>query len=98
MDAQRIILLIIFGLSVLMLWEGWEREHRPKPAPPAPSAQQPQGVPAPAAPSAPGQASAQAPKAGAPAVPVAESPARGETVRVTTDLVAAEIDTLGGTL
>ncbi|MEA3191972.1 MAG: YidC/Oxa1 family rane protein insertase [Betaproteobacteria bacterium] len=70
MDSQRLVLMLIFGFSVLMLWEGWEREHRPKPAPQAPS----------------------------PAVPVAEAAARGETVRVTTDLVIAEIDTLGGTL
>ena len=98
MDAQRLILLFIFGFSVLMLWEGWEREHRPKPAPQAPSAQQQQGVPVPAAPPAPGQAPAPSAKSAAPSVPVAEAPARGETVRVTTDLVVAEIDTLGGTL
>src|SRR5258706_15065257 len=38
MDTQRLILLFIFGFSVLMLWEAWDREHRPKP-PPAPIAQ-----------------------------------------------------------
>jgi YidC/Oxa1 family membrane protein insertase len=100
MDAQRLVLLLIFGFSVLMLWEGWEREHRPKPAAQAPAAQQ-QGVPVPAAPSAP-STPAQAPTKGAPppspAVPAAEAAVRGETVRVTTDLVIAEIDTLGGTL
>src|SRR5919201_2305897 len=31
MDTQRLILLFIFGFSVLMLWEAWEREHQPKP-------------------------------------------------------------------
>ena len=99
MDLQRLILLFIFGFSVLMLWEGWEREHRPKPAPPAPSVQQPQAVPVPAEPTAAGQPPAPAAKpAAAAAVPMAEVPARGETVRVTTDLVVAEIDTLGGTL
>jgi YidC/Oxa1 family membrane protein insertase len=98
MDAQRFVLLLVFGFSVLMLWEGWEREQRPKPAPQPPSAQQPQGVPVPAAPTAPGQPPAQAAKPAASAVPLAETAARGETVRITTDLVAAEIDTLGGTL
>jgi YidC/Oxa1 family membrane protein insertase len=102
MDAQRLILLFIFGFSVLMLWEGWEREHRPKPAAQAPAASQqavpaPQGVPVPSAPTAPTKAPA-APSAvpaqgAAPAADV-----RGETVRVTTDLLVAEIDSLGGTL
>ena len=98
MDTQRLVLLLIFGFSVLMLWEGWEREHRPKPAPQAPSAQQ-QGVPAPNAPPATTQTPSKAPpQAPSPAAPIAEAAVRGETVRVTTDLVVADIDTLGGTL
>jgi len=97
MDVQRLILLFIFGFSVLMLWEGWQREHQPKPAPQAPSSQQ-QGVPVPAAPATPGQAPAPTAKPAPSAVPATEAPARGQTVRVTTDLVVADIDTLGGTL
>jgi YidC/Oxa1 family membrane protein insertase len=98
MDAQRLVLLLIFGFSVLMLWEGWEREHRPKPA--AQAAQQ-QGVPVPAAPSTPAtpaQAATKGAPQAAPVVPAVDAAARGEMVRVTTDLVIAEIDTLGGTL
>ena len=91
MDTQRLILLVIFSFSVLMLWEAWEKEKRPKPAPPAPVAQQ-QGVPAPGKPEA---APAKPPAAG---VPAAEAKAKGEIVRVTTDLVSAEIDTRGATL
>jgi len=34
MDTQRLILLFIFGFSLLMLWEAWDKEHRPKPPPP----------------------------------------------------------------
>jgi len=98
MDIQRLILLFIFGFSMLMLWEGWDREHRPKPTPQTQNAQQSQGVPVPAAPAAPGQPAAPDAKPAAPAVPAVEPQARGETVRVTTDLVVAEIDTLGGTL
>src|SRR4051812_9407797 len=94
MDTQRLILLFIFGFSVLMLWENWQREHAPKP-PPAATVQQ-QGAPAssgakPAASAAPAAPGSIAAPAGAPA-------ASGETIRVTTDLVIAEIDTLGGTL
>src|SRR6185295_14231751 len=92
MDTQRLILLFIFGFSLLMLWEAWERDHRPKP-PPAPVTQQ--GVP-----SAPSSAQPAAPGAAkaAPAVPIAGEAAKGELVRISTDLVVAEIDTLGGTL
>ena len=44
MDTQRLILLFIFGFSVLMLWEAWQKETRPAPAPTAVE----QGAPAPA--------------------------------------------------
>jgi YidC/Oxa1 family membrane protein insertase len=91
MDTQRLILLFIFGFSLLMLWEAWEREHRPKPPPTAPAAQQ--GVPAPAKPAVPG-----APKPPAASVPAAAPAVKGEIVRVSTDLLIAEIDTLGATL
>jgi YidC/Oxa1 family membrane protein insertase len=93
MDTQRLVLLFIFGFSVLMLWEAWEREHRPKPPPTAAQAVQP-AVP-------PGKAAAPGSVAAAPSQAVAATPAagaRGETIRLTTDLVVAEIDTLGGTL
>ena len=88
MDTQRLILLVIFSFSLLMLWEAWEKEKRPKPLPTAPTEQP--GVPAPAKPAPP----AAKPSA---AVPGAEA-AKGEVIRVSTDLVVAEIDTLGGTL
>jgi len=90
MDTQRLILLFIFGFSLLMLWEAWDKEHRPKP-PPTPATQQ--GVPTPAKPSA------AAPVASSAVVPAGEAaPARGETLRVRTDVISAEIDTVGGTL
>src|ERR1044072_9113532 len=91
MDTQRLILLFIFSFSVLMLWEAWNKQGRPTSAPAAPSAQP--GVPAPAA-----AAPKAAPKRAASPVPGAEASAKGETIRVTTDLVVAELDTLGATL
>src|SRR4249920_1244341 len=95
MDTQRLILLFIFGFSVLMLWEAWEKEHRPKP-PAAPAVASQQTVPTPAtpAPTAPA-ATAKAPTS---AVPAVDTAAKGEAIRVTTDLLVAEIDTLGGSL
>ncbi len=99
MDTQRLILLFIFGFSVLMLWEAWQKEMRPQPQP-APSATVERGVPAPSTPAPPVQEVPASPAAGpAPAVPAAAAPqAKGEVVRVATDLVVAEIDSLGGTL
>src|SRR5437016_5015008 len=88
MDTQRLILLFIFGFSLLMLWEAWEREHRPKP--PAVQATQP-AVPAPT----PAKPPAVAPRPGQVA-PSAPADAGGEVVRITTDLVVAEIDTRRG--
>jgi YidC/Oxa1 family membrane protein insertase len=96
MDTQRLILLFVFGFSVLMLWEAWQRETRPKPAPTVQSAQQ--GVPAPGAPaSTPTPAIQGTDKPGAIGAAAAATQ-KGELLRVTTDLLVAEIDTLGGTL
>jgi len=96
MDTQRLILFFIFGFSVLMLWDAWEKEQRPKPVAQVVA---PAAVPGPAAKpaaSAPAAATAAAP---AVSVPGAATPAaKGEKVVVRTDLVVAEIDTLGATL
>src|SRR6187551_820104 len=92
MDTQRLILLFIFGFSLLMLWEAWERAQQPKPpaiatAPLAPQARTPE------APTGP------APTPGAPAaVPGAAKAAKGEVVSISTDLFQADIDTIGATL
>jgi YidC/Oxa1 family membrane protein insertase len=96
MDTQRLILLFVFGFSVLMLWEAWQKEARPRPAQVAQTAQQ--GVPSPASGEAPKAAGAGAPAPASPAVPNAATAPQGQTVRVQTDLFIAEIDTLGGTL
>ena len=95
MDTQRLILLVIFSFSLLMLWEAWEKEKRPKPAPTPPAAQQ--SVPTPAKP-APPVAKPGAPATPSAGVPAAAPTAKGEIARVTTDLLIADIDTLGGTL
>jgi YidC/Oxa1 family membrane protein insertase len=91
MDTQRLILLFIFSFSLLMLWEAWDRQSRPKPPASPPAAQE--GVPAPAKPAA-----TPAPGVGSGQVPQEADTAQGETIRVRTDLLLAEVDTLGGTL
>jgi len=97
MDTQRLILFFIFGFSVLMLWDAWEKEHRPKPVAPIAA---PSSIPGPAAkPEAQPAAAPAAQRAPDGSVPGAAAPvAKGETIVVRTDLVVAEIDTLGATL
>jgi YidC/Oxa1 family membrane protein insertase len=70
MDTQRLILFFIFSFSLLLLWDAWQKEQRPKPAP-ASQAQSAPGVPTPskplAAPAKPGAIPAPAGSAAAPA-------------------------------
>ena len=96
MDTQRLILFFVFSFSLLLLWDAWEKDKRPKPPPAAPGIA---AVPVPAKPAAAPAAPAAAVQPGAAAVPAAAAaPVKGELVSVRTDLLAAEIDTLGGTL
>ncbi|HNH36020.1 MAG TPA: membrane protein insertase YidC, partial [Rhodocyclaceae bacterium] len=55
MDNRRLILLMVFGFSLVMLWEAWQKQSHPQPAPvagtQAPAASGAAAVPA--APTAP---------------------------------------------
>ncbi|MBZ0096976.1 MAG: membrane protein insertase YidC [Sulfuricella sp.] len=86
MDTQRLILFIVFSFSILMLWDAWQKEQHPAPV---------------------GQIAHE--KAGAVQTPTptalaVDAPAKdsggplqtGERVKVQTDFIYAEIDTLGG--
>ena len=97
MDTQRLILFFVFGFSLLMLWDAWEKDNRPKPAPQLLGSTA-TTVPTPAAkPSAQPSAAPQPVLDGS--VPGAVVPAaKSEAIVVRTDLVVAEIDTLGATL
>src|SRR3990170_8440077 len=100
MDTQRLILFFIFSFSLLLLWDAWQKEQQPKTGP-APSVQSTPGVPPPAKPLAapPPPSAAATPAAAAAAVPgAAAAPALAETVQVSTDLLVADIGTLGATL
>ena len=100
MDNRRLILLLVFSFSLLMLWDAWQKHSQPKPAA-APTAAAPAGsapaggnaaVPTPSA-------SATAPGAVPAAVPAAAAagqPAARTTVK--TDLFVADVSALGGDL
>jgi YidC/Oxa1 family membrane protein insertase len=94
MDTQRLILLIVFSMSLVFLWDAWQRQHAP--APPPPSAQAPASTPLPT-PTSPPVAAQTTP--GAETVPGAVAPAAPrDVIKVTTDLARAEIDPQGGNL
>jgi len=96
MDTQRLILAGIFVFSLFLLWDAWEKENRPKPpaaaAIPAAPEQRAKSVAEVA--STPSRLQSAAPAG----VPGAAEAQQGEILRVTTDVLVAEIDTRGGTL
>jgi len=87
MDTQRLILLIVFSFSLLLLWEAWQKETKP----PVPAAPATQGtVPTPSA-----RTDAPAGRGNVPAAVTADGGPR-EQLRISTDIVRAEVDTRGG--
>jgi YidC/Oxa1 family membrane protein insertase len=92
MDSFRIFAGMVFAISVFLLVDAWVRDHQKAPAPPPATAAK-QGDSATPVPSTPlGQAPNVAPR------PADGKIARGERIRVVTDLLVAEIDTMGGDL
>ncbi len=101
MDIKRTVLLVIFSLSLLMLWDNWNLynggpsmfapEQTPVITKNTTSAQTEASVP---------QASAAADAAASPADVPGDSNAapQGERITITTDLLKAEISTAGGEL
>lgn len=96
MDNRRIVLLMVFGFSLLMLWDAWQRQGAPKPVAPVAGT-------IPAGQSAPVPSVAPVPSAGPAvpgtvAVPTGAAPAatRAATAKVRTDLFVAEISAQGG--
>jgi YidC/Oxa1 family membrane protein insertase len=93
MDTQRLIALIVFSFSAILLWEAWQKHNAPKvdaPTTAVPAASKaPAGVPPP--PATPGTPATAAPPAAAPA-----AQASGEPITVRTDVFDVELSTLGG--
>ncbi len=88
MDNRRLILLLVFSFSLVMLWDAWQQYNHPKVVLPV-SAQTSGGAPLPSA-------SLQKPVPGAPVATVAETSQKAETVKIKTDLLAVQISTRGG--
>jgi YidC/Oxa1 family membrane protein insertase len=98
-DVRRALLWGIFSISLIMLWDGWQR-HRGQPSmfDPAPAAQTataPASMPASASlPTASGTTAAAATPGAAPAA----APAPSQTVTLETDVMKATFDSRGGSL
>jgi len=94
MDTQRLILILIFSFSTFMLVEAWQRESRGPVSPTAESKSAKSSTDATPKPTV---------KLELPGSQGASTPAQGtagstERVRVTTDVLAVDIDTAGATL
>src|SRR3954453_19037595 len=95
MESQRLILFFVFAFSLFMLFDAWQRDRQPAPVQQAPStsAQKDAAIPPPPTDKL---VPAPAPAAQQPAGGVL--PAKGATVKVETDVLRAEISTVGGDL
>src|SRR5258706_3258049 len=90
METQRLIALVVFSFSALLLWDAWQKHNAPKQVAPMAST-------APALPGAPATPTPAPAASGAPAVPQAlAAQVGGEPIRVSTDLFDVELSTLGG--
>ena len=84
MDNKRLIVFIVFSLSVLLLWQKWRIARAPAP--------QPEKVA-----EAPSPQPKMAEKTGGPA-DIGAEPNSGQTIVVKTDVMQADISTMGGDL
>ena len=94
MDTRRLILFIIFSMSILLLWDAWQRQHAPAPVETAQQASTAadSSVPATTTATAAGSATTQSADAGGYQL------LKGQRITVTTDLYKADIETVGGDL
>ncbi|MBI2308309.1 MAG: membrane protein insertase YidC [Rhodocyclales bacterium] len=97
MDNRRLILLMIFSISLVMLWDAWQKYNQPKAPVPA-ATQAAAATPQPSASLQPGAAAAPTAPAAPAAAPAAAASAGGETITIKTDLFTADVSTLGGDL
>ena len=96
MDTRRLILFVIFSMSILMLWDAWQRQHAP--AEPVPHTSTTTGTAASTDHSVPSQnVDTNTTKAELPA-DTDYKLLSGQRITVTTDLYKADIETTGGDL
>ncbi|MCP5267607.1 MAG: membrane protein insertase YidC [Zoogloeaceae bacterium] len=94
MDNRRLILLLVFSFSLVMLWDAWQKYNQPKPVAPTVAAA---NVATPQ-PTTNLQGTAEVKGDGVPTVAAAAPAAAGQLITINTDLYKAEISTLGADL
>ena len=111
MDIQRMVLVLIFGMSAVFLWNEWQKFTHPQPAPTVAAAQSgaSSGTASPPSsssvlPSTPSSAAPPAPGTAAipgstPALPASTAAApAGERITLETDLLRVVVNTTGGVI
>ena len=102
MDNRRLILLFVFFFSLVMLWDNWQKYNNPNPVSTAPVAASTSEDPALPVPSGPASSSSLT-NPSTPSVPVETGPSaasagKGEIIEIRTDILLAQVSTLGGDL
>ncbi|KQQ88622.1 membrane protein insertase YidC [Massilia sp. Leaf139] len=99
---KRTILWIVFAVSLVILWNNWMvsngKQSMFAPTPPAKVAQAPSTAATGTTTGVPAAAAQPGTVPGTPGQPAAPAPVRAERITVTTDVVKAEIDTVGGVI
>ena len=100
MDNQRLILLLVFSFSVVMLWDAWQKQGQLPPGLTAITAQQGAAGPGAAIPTPMATPGPSASPLSASALPTAALPAAASVAKalIKTDLFNAEISSQGGDL
>jgi YidC/Oxa1 family membrane protein insertase len=97
MDIQRLIALVVFSFSAMLLWEAWQKHNAPQQVVAPGTTTAPTAVPKPSTTLDKTTPSATAPGSPAvPAVPNAASATSGEPILVHTDMMDVELGTVGG--
>ena len=89
MDNRRLLLLLVFSFSLVMLWDAWQKYNQPKPAATA-------AVSTPQAPAPQLSTNLHAPLPVLPDTAAVRAPDKAETFTVKTDLFVAHISRIGG--
>jgi YidC/Oxa1 family membrane protein insertase len=100
MDIKRTVLWVVFSLSIVILWDNWMRSTgKPSMFFPTPVTEQAKPVA-----KAPGQSDVPQATAGVtanaatPGTDAAPAAVKSEVITITTDIIKADIDTVGGEL
>jgi len=92
MDNRRLILLLVFSFSLVMLWDGWQKHNKPPVPAVAATADSAAGVPTPT----PGAAAAGTPALPGQSATAAAPAAVVPKAVIRTDVLVAEVSAQGG--